>query len=287
MITHIYRGDQRVDTLDPRDRGLAYGDGVFETILIHGGEAIWWSAHLQRLARGCEILGIALPDAGFLRIEVDALSAGCSRGVLKLIVTRGVGARGYAGSPDALPTLLLSLSNAPEPAPRDGLNLRWCATPLAIQPRLAGIKHLNRLEQVLARAEWSDSPIHEGVVHEGLQCDTAGRVVSATSANLFALRNGRWSTPPVTECGIAGLCRAWLMQHVAGTAEAALTRSDVESADALVLCNSVRGILPVAALGERRWPSLHVQTIALQRQLAELEPAFALVNDLIHPSEDA
>jgi len=125
------------------------------------------------------------------------------------------------------------------------------------------------------------------VMHEGLQCDMAGRVVSATSANLFALRNGRWITPPVTECGIAGLCRAWVMQHAAGTTEAVLTRVDVESADALVLCNSVRGILPVAALGERRWPSLHVQTIALQQQLAEEEPAFALVNDLNQPPEDA
>jgi 4-amino-4-deoxychorismate lyase len=287
MTTHIYSGDQRVDAIDPRDRGLAYGDGVFETILIHHGEAIWWPAHLERLTRGCEVLGIELADAGFLRIEVDALSAGCSRGVLKLIVTRGVGARGYATSPDAPPTLLLSLSNAPERSPRDGLNLRWCATPLAIQPRLAGIKHLNRLEQVLARAEWSDSQMHEGAVHEGLQCDTAGRVVSATSANLFALRNGRWATSPVTECGIAGLCRAWVMQHVVGTMEAVLTRSDVESADALVLCNSVRGILPVAALQARRWPSVHVQTIALQQQLAEHEPAFALINDLIHPSEDA
>ena len=287
MTTHIYTGDQRVDALDPRDRGFAYGDGVFETILIHRGEAVWWAAHLQRLALGCETLGIQMPEPGFLRIEVDALAAGCARGVLKLTVTRGAGARGYAPTSGAPATTVLTLSEPPAPAPRAGLNLRWCETRLAIQPRLAGIKHLNRLEQVLARAEWSDAWSRQSSIHEGLQCDTAGRVICATSANLFVLLGGRWLTPSIADCGIAGICRSWVLQHVAGAADVVVSRRDVESADALILCNSVRGILPVAALGSRLWPSPHPQTIALRQRLAEAEPAFDLANDLHDASEEA
>ena len=286
MTTHLYSGEQRVDALDPRDRGLAYGDGVFETILIHRGEVVWWPAHLARLARGCETLGMRLPDPGFLRIEADAIAAGRARGVLKLIVTRGVGARGYAASPGAPTTTVLSLSDPPTPAPRDGMKLIWCRTPLAIQPHLAGIKHLNRLEQVLARAEWNDADATEPAIDDGLQCDVRGHAISATCANLFALRDGRWITPPVDACGIAGVCRAWVLQHVAGATQAPLTRKDVESADALVLCNSVRGILPVAALGERYWRALHPLTIALQRQLGEAEPAFDTATDPHDARED-
>jgi len=119
------------------------------------------------------------------------------------------------------------------------------------------------------RAEWDDPSIHEG-----LQCDTAGRVVAATSANLFVLRDERWLTPPVAECGIAGTCRAWLMEHVPDAAEATLGREDVESSDAVVLCNAVRGILPVAALGGRRWPG-HDAARGLIDALAAAEPAFS------------
>ena len=269
MNVRIYRGQRLVDALDPRDRGLAYGDGVFETILVHRGSPVWWNAHVARLRRGCDVLGIASPDPAFLQTQCAGLIEDCARGVLKIILTRGVGERGYAISANAEPTLVLSLDDAPSPPPAGGLNLRWCEIALAIQPRLAGIKHLNRLEQVLARTEWNDPAIHEGLL-----CDTRGRVVGATSANLFVLRDGRWLTASVADCGIAGTCRAWLLANVAGCAEVELRRADVESAEALILCNSVRGILLVAALGEQRWaPDLRVD--ALLGALASAEPAFA------------
>jgi len=281
VTAQIYRGEKRIDALDPRDRGLAYGDGVFETILLHQGTPVWWEAHLARMQRGCDVLDIVAPDPDFLWEEVDSMVSGSARGVLKLIVTRGIGERGYALSSKVPPTIVLSLSGAPPSAPREGLRLRWCQTPLAIQPRLAGVKHLNRLEQVLARAEWDDADSAQPAIHDGLQCDTAGRVVSATSANLFVLRDGRWLTPPVADCGIAGVCRGWILDRFAESAECVLTRDEVESADAIVLCNAVRGILPVAALGSRRW-SLHAQALALRQRLAEAEPAF----DPAHGSQD-
>lgn len=146
--------------------------------------------------------------------------------------------------------------------------LRWCDTRLAIQPALAGIKHCNRLEQVIARGEW-----HDDGIDDGLMCDSEGFVVGATSANLFVLREGGWMTPMVDRCGIAGVCRAWCMTDLAAV-ETRLTIAQVELADAIFLCNAVRGILPVAQLVRRAW-SPHPQVTALQARLARVHPAFA------------
>lgn len=276
-IWRVWHGDWRVDAIDPGDRGLAYGDGVFETILIHRGQPVWWDAHMARLALGCARLGLVGPDAAFVRTQAEALIDGRPRGVLKIVLTRGIGERGYAPPAGVPPTLAMGLADAPPAPPAEGLRLRWCDTSLAIQPRLAGIKHLNRLEQVLARAEWSAAPPGTSSIHEGLMCDTAGRVVCATSTNLFVLRDGRWLTPPVTECGIAGICRGWILDRIRGAGEATLSRADVESADVAILCNAVRGILGVAALGQRRW-AMHEAVRELKSALAQAEPAFAAID---------
>ena len=263
----IYRGQARLDALDPAERGLAYGDGLFTTLRLHAGQPVWWDAHVARLAHGAGRLGIAMPDAGWLRAEVDALVAGQGGGVLKLMLTRGAGGRGYRVPDQAAPTLVLS--RHPLPPPVSGpLVLRWCDLRMALQPALAGIKHLNRLEQVLARAEWQDEAIHEGLL-----LDAAGRVACATAANVFALVGGRWLTPRVDECGVAGIARAWVLANVPGAAEATLAPADVEGADALFLCNAVRGILPVGRLGERTWAP-HPALAERQRQLGRAEPAF-------------
>jgi 4-amino-4-deoxychorismate lyase len=112
-------------------------------------------------------------------------------------------------------------------------------------------------------------------------------VAGATSANLFILRDGRWLTPPVADCGIAGICRGWILRHVPAAMEAVLTRAEVESADALVLCNAVRGILPVAALGSRLWPSQPRAVALLRESLATDELAFAEPDFAGHQPEDA
>lgn len=269
--TIVLRAGERT-ALDPSDRGLAYGDGLFETLLVHRGETVWWEAHWVRLQRGAAALRIPLPDETALRREARTLIGGAERGVLKLILTRGPGGRGYATPHDARPTIVLSLHPAP-PAPRDALKLRWCRTRLAIQPALAGLKHCNRLEQVLARAEWDDESIHEG-----LMCDSEGFVVGATAANLFARIDGRWLTPPVDRCGIAGVCRGWLLRSLDRAEEHRLHVDDVEAAETLFLCNAVRGILAVASLGARRWaPSGAVGTVAAA--LTAAEPGFAVVHD--------
>lgn len=263
-----FRGDERVRAFALDDRGAAYGDGVFETMRAHGGEVPWWDAHWARLALGASRLRLPLPDESRARMQAARLLDGRD-GVLKLLVTRGSGGRGYAPPCDATPTWVLSRHPLPPSTTGGGLVLRWCELRLAVQPALAGIKHCNRLEQVLARAEWNDPAIHEGLLRSA-----EGDVVCATAANLFVLRDGRWLTPAVDRCGIAGVCRGWAIDRL-GASVVRLDAGDVERAEAAFVCNAVRGILPVARLGGRAW-SPHPQVRALQQRLAAEHPAFAL-----------
>src|SRR5690606_21869128 len=172
------------------DRGQAYGDGLFETMRVHRGELPWWDAHWTRLALGAQRLRIALPAQERVRARAAELMADGDDGVLKLLVVRGGGARGYAPQAGAETHWTLERHPLPPVAP-GALRLHWCETRLAVQPLLAGIKHCNRLEQVLARAECIDAGADEGLVR-----DTDGNVVSATSANLFVCLDGAWLTPP-------------------------------------------------------------------------------------------
>lgn len=268
----IFHGETRIDAIPAGDRGLAYGDGLFETMRVHCGSVWWWDAHWRRLAQGAQRLRLELPRRQLVEAQVAALCAGVDDAVLKLTLTRGSGDRGYAPPTDGVPVWMLSCHSAPSASRSGGLHLRWCTTRLAIQPVLAGLKHCNRLEQVLARGEWSESGIDEGL----MRC-TEGDVVCATAANLFVLRAGRWWTPPVDRCGVAGICREWMLQAT-GAGQARLLVSEVEAAEAVVLCNAVRGILRVARLGDRTWPP-HAEVQALRQRLAAAHPAFTTSED--------
>lgn len=266
MNARMFSGEREVEGIAPGDRGLAYGDGLFETIRVHGGTLPLWPRHLARLREGAARLGIRLPEIAFIEARIADIIDGRDAGVLKLLLTRGEGGRGYAPPADAVPSWMLSLHPLPA-SPAAGFRLQWCDTRLASQPALAGTKHCNRLEQVLARAE-----VGAGC-DEGLMRDMAGNAIGATSANLLALRDGRWVTPPVDACGVAGVLRGWLLeQGLARLAE--LAPGEVESADALALCNAVRGILPVASLGARAWAP-HPALAELQSGLAMAYPMFS------------
>jgi len=265
MASAIYVGQAPVDAVSPSNRGLNYGDGVFETMRVHHGALPLWPQHLARLREGAGRLGIAMPDVDFIEARIADMVSAVDAGVLKLLLTRGEGGRGYAPPVDTVPTWMLSLQ--PLPASQAALRVHPCETRLATQPALAGIKHCNRLEQVLARAE----AVRAGS-DEGLMRDMAGNPVCATSANLLVLRDGRWRTPPVDACGVAGVLRGWLLAQ--GLIEvAALTTDELGDTDAVALCNAVRGILPVRALGAREW-SPHPATNELQARLAMAYPMF-------------
>lgn len=228
------------------DRGLHYGDGLFETIRFSGACAPLWDWHMQRLLLGCARLGLPAPDPAVVLRRARRLAGTHPQSVIKLILSAGSGPRGYARPQPLHPRMLAFASPFVESAPRL-LHLRWCQTHLALQPALAGIKHLNRLEQVLARAEWSETAIDEG-----LMLDTGEHVVAATAANLFVRKDGRWLTPPVDACGIAGVGRRWLINEVSAI-EAPLDVAAVETAQACVLTNALHGPRQIGQLAQRSW----------------------------------
>lgn len=271
MSARLFVGEARVedgvDAVLAEGRGFAYGDGVFETMRAIDGSIPWWPAHRARLALGATRLRIPLPSTECLDSELQDWRSLHRDAVIKLVVSRGGGGRGYAPVTNAPPVWALIAAPLPAPSRPGGLALRWCGTRLSRQPLLAGIKHCNRLEQILARAECSDPAIDEGLMR-----DTEGEVIAATAANLFVLREGRWWTPPLDRCGIAGICRGWALPSLAA-GERQLGVGEVETADAVVLCNAVRGILPVARLGDRIW-SPHPAVDEARRRLAAAHPAF-------------
>jgi 4-amino-4-deoxychorismate lyase len=237
------------DRVPAADRGFTYGDGLFETLRVAAGRAPLWPRHAERLRAGCERLRLPPADTPAILREVLRLAGGLGDAVARVTCTRGPGARGYA--PPAAPTPTLVVSVAPlalDPAAStEGVAVRLCQARLAIQPLLAGLKHLNRLEQVMARAEWSDAAIGEG-----LMLDTDGHLVSATAANLFAVFSGRIVTPRVDRCGVAGVARAEVMA-VRDVAEVRLNPARLVEADEVFLTSAVRGILPVRVFETRSW----------------------------------
>lgn len=242
--------------LDPADRGLQYGDGLFETLAVRDGRARFLAWHLQRLAEGARRLGFQSPDPGQLAEQVRRAWPD-GPGVVKLILTRGAGGRGYRPSPGGTPTCVVAGSAWPAwPASAwtEGVCLRYCRTRLARNPALAGIKHLNRLEQVLARSEWDDERIAEG-----LMLDELGQVISGTQTNLFAVIDGRIATPPVDQCGVAGVMRrafrGWADDAAGPVIERALRPDDLERASELLVTNALIGAWPVRKLADREFPA--------------------------------
>jgi 4-amino-4-deoxychorismate lyase len=233
------------------DRGLAYGDGLFESIRLVGAAAPLWSRHMRRLTESCERLRLPAPDVAQLWSEVLAVTRDMPHAVARVTVTRGIGERGYAPPMAPQPTRVVA-AFAPPPTSRDiytqGVCLRVCRIRLAEQPLLAGMKHLNRLEQVLARAEWNDPAIAEGVL-----CDSHGRVISATMANLFAVVDDALTTPALDRCGVAGVARAEVLAACPQTRVGELTLDALRDASEVFLSSSVRGIVPVRSLGERNY----------------------------------
>jgi 4-amino-4-deoxychorismate lyase len=240
------------DSVAALDRGLAFGDGVFRTLAVHAGRPLNWARHLERLAADCAVLDLPVPDTATLRAEIGRVAPGDA--VAKVIVTRGVSTRGYSLPSSPRTTRIVAAFDLPDPgnAAREGVRVRRCALVLSEQPRLAGVKSLNRLENVLARAEWSDPGIREGLL-----TDAAGRLIEATAANVFLATGGRLATPRLVRCGVAGAQRARVMAlaALAGIAceERDIDFAEIQRADEVFLTNSLIGIWPVVALDERRW----------------------------------
>ena len=259
-MTNWVRDGEPVDTIAISDRGLLYGDGLFETIAIRRGEPRLWSYHLERLTRSCKILELAMPaELDLLKgIEVAIASSGVSSAyaVVKIMITAGTGERGYGRGHVAAPTVLFGgFVSAPPPAEAyiNGVRTIVCETQLASGSAFSGLKTLNRLEQVRARSE----VIQDGA-YEGLTMDTDSNIICGTMSNVFFVQDNKITTSPLVRCGVAGVMRRHVITalkeqgvHVAfGDTKLA----DLDDVDEVFLSNSQFGVMPVSECDNRRWP---------------------------------
>jgi 4-amino-4-deoxychorismate lyase len=241
--------------IDPADRGLAYGDGLFETIRITRGRALLLEAHLGRLMAGAEALGIELNET-VVRDDYEHFLQLCPEAcITKIVVTRGCSGRGYLPEPGAPTTLVFSshpLPSYPDSYQTAGISAGICSLQLAVQPRLAGIKHLNRLEQVLLRSETAALQVQEALV-----CDSRGYVIEGVSSNVFMVHGGRLHTPAIETAGVRGVMREAILckadQEGSPGIEGHYLPSDFLAADEVFFCNSVNGVWPVHTLADRHW----------------------------------
>jgi 4-amino-4-deoxychorismate lyase len=204
--------------------------------------------HLERLQQGCQRLAISV-DFELLRNELAIATAGLDNALIKIIITRQSTQRGYFGAKGALGNRLIQCFLMPPVVDKKiGVKLRFCSTRLAINPQLAGLKHLNRLEQVLARSEWTGTEFYEG-----LMMDALGRVIEGTMTNVFFQQAEHWVTPCLTESGVAGVYRRFIMERLAPKVATevyikSVTQAELLAAPAVFICNSVQGIVPVSHL---------------------------------------
>ena len=226
------------------DRGLQFGDGLFETIAVMGGQPRFWQGHMDRLSAGCERLGLPVTPQAVLLRELKTVSAGNSSCLVRIIVTRGGSGLDFApGHPAAANRIV---SSHPWPMQEKdfatlGIRARVCDLRLGIQPVLGGIRHLNRLEQVMARAEWEDSNIQESIL-----LDREDHIISGVSSNIFLVYSGRLLTPRLDRCGVRGVMRGAILNAFRPLCEQRRLLLDMlPEAEEIFICDSVNGVLPV------------------------------------------
>ncbi|RBW49932.1 aminotransferase class IV [Marinobacter sp. F3R11] len=245
------------------DRGAAYGDGLFETIRMHGDQGVLLSRHLDRMVRDAGRLGIPVSLTALRKACAAATSRYAGRfmtggascdWVLKLTLTRGEGGRGYRPGSGIRPTLMVSAGSMPEAPLPSGVAADFSRVPLMVNPLLVGIKSLNRLEQVMAAREI------EGELFEVIMSDTAGNLVEGTRTNLLLKVPGGWVTPPVKSLAVAGVLRQWVLERLRARGEYVEERAmgigDVlgSHCQGLYLLNSVIGVVPVRSLAGQDLP---------------------------------
>ncbi len=237
------------------DRGLQFGEGVFETIACVNARPRFLSLHLERLEFGCERLGIQPPGREEMAAEVRGLVSGVERAIVKLLVTGGEAvARGYARSGRERATRITVRYPWPQEDPaqlHDGVMTRTLSMRLGENPRLAGLKHCNRLEQILARAEMAN----EARLAEGILFSSSGNLVSGTMTNVFLVRESVLLTPRIDQCGVAGVMRRVVLREARQlgipTRECELRSENLQSADEVFLTNARIGIWPVRSVDDR------------------------------------
>ena len=241
--------------ISPFDRGFAYGDGIFRTLKVANGLPKHWPQHYQKLVADCAVIGIVCPSAELLMNDLQQLFTIDEIAVAKIMITRGESEHGYAPPAITTPTRVIVKSAMRQYAEvnyAEGVNLHVCKTRLGVQAKLAGIKHLNRLENVMARMEWQDD-----TYFDGLMLNQQNDVIECTMSNIFARFNDKLVTPDLSQCGVAGITRQGIIGLAAAlnisieTAQLPLNR--LVEADEIIICNSLYGAFQVHSILNTSW----------------------------------
>jgi len=242
-------------TVAADDRGLMYGDGLFETIEICRGMPVLLQQHIDRLQSGCARLGLVMPAADLLKNEIHQLCEYQNKGIVKITLTRGSGGRGYRPAENSESLRILSFHDWPEIPDcyyTNGINLYNCKTDISTSRSLSGLKTLCRLDQVLAQREWSETEFAEG-----LMSDSAGHVIEGTKSNLFIIVNGDLYTPSLKMGGVKGVMRekviALAQQSGLLVHKTEMKADFVKQADELFVCNSIIHIWPVRQYAKKKY----------------------------------
>ncbi|MGM0525404.1 MAG: aminodeoxychorismate lyase [Pseudomonadota bacterium] len=234
-------GNEQADGLD---RGLQFGDGHFTTVRVNQGKPLWWQYHLKRLTEASKQL--LLPTLDIDRVEqyIQQAVAADESCAIKIIVTRGTGGRGYAAPNATSPSIYLIKS----PLPRIEtplVNVVTAQIRLGQQPLLAGLKTLNRLEQVLLASERQQRSVDDLLV-----LDQQNNIVEACQGNLFWRTSKGWFTPKLANCGVDGVARQVILTHqwLGPVIEGEFTMANIETAETVFVCNSLRGAVPIQRL---------------------------------------
>lgn len=238
------------------DRAIQFGDGCFTTARVLKGQIQFIDAHLARLRLACTRLMIPFNDWELLEHEMATLAAGKASGVVKVILSRGAGGRGYSAASCETPTRILSVSAIPAHYARwqaEGVTLALSPVRLGRNPLLAGIKHLNRLEQVLIRAHLEQTSADEALV-----LDSEGWVTECCAANIFWRRGQEVFTPRLDQAGVDGIMRQHCLSALASrfkVAEVQARPDALAQAEEVIICNALMPVVPVRQWAECSWPA--------------------------------
>ena len=239
------------------DRAVQYGDGIFETIAVKEKLLEFWKEHYQRLNKGCTILKIKCPSEFFLKKEISKFIKKTKKNkfILKIIISRGVGGRGYNPPRNSKPTRILGIYDWPNYLEKNftkGIMMDVCKTRISAQPFLSQIKHLNRLEQIIARSEWQNKSISESIM-----LDLNDNVIEGTMSNIFGIKKNIFYTPIIENSGVEGIMRGVILKLLKKNKKKyvikEITLKEFLKFDEVFVCNSIFGIWPVIKVSKKKF----------------------------------
>ena len=235
--------------LSTLDRTIHYGDGVFTTVKIAQGKVVWLRSHIDRLKHSCQQFNISGVNWSLLEKEILSVVKPFEHHVLKVIISAGQSSKGYARGNDCTANTMLMINDFPiyyQQLQKSGVSVALAKSFVSINPMLAGVKHLNRLEQVLLKNELASAK-----VDDLLATNSDGDIIETITGNVFMLINNQWCTPKLNKSGVAGLARMKLLNHFSGIHEREIRADEIDNVKAMFTTECLMPLLPVSSLEGR------------------------------------